>query len=251
MSGLRLACVCVCVCVCVLNHSVVSDSLQPHGLLAHQVPLSIAFSRQEYWSGLLFASSGYIFPTQWSNCHLLNWQMDSLPLSHHGSSVISWLLVKSTATVHIMRTMKYSSLLSQTAPHGYQSFLICPSWNWQSYCLCICWDSMNLLSPSVNGSVKCFSIHFANHLFSSVAQLCPTLCNPMDCSTPGFPIHHQLLELAQPHIHWVGDAIQSSHPLLSPSLPAFDLSSIKVFSNELALRIQHRSFQWIFRGAFL
>ena len=201
-----------------------SDSLCPTLWRAHQVPLSIAFSRQEYWSGLLFASSGYIFPTQGSNCHLLNWQMDSLPLSHHGSSVISWLLVKSTATVHIMRTMKYSSLLSQTAPHGYQSFLICPSWNWQSYCLCLCWDSMNLLSPSVNGSVKCFSIHFANHLFSSVAQLCPTLCNPMDCSTSGFPIHHQLLELAQPHIHWVGDAIQSSHPLLSPSLPALNLS---------------------------
>ena len=59
---------------------------------------------------------------------------------------------------------------------------------------------------------------------SSVAQLCPTLCNPMDCSTPGFPVHHQLPELALTHIHQVGDAIQPFHPLLSPSPPAFSLS---------------------------
>ena len=50
--------------------------------------------------------------------------------------------------------------------------------------------------------------------FRSVTQLCPTLCDPMDCSTPGLPIHHQLPELAQTHVHWVGDAIQSSHPLV-------------------------------------
>ena len=55
------------------------------------------------------------------------------------------------------------------------------------------------------------------HHFSSVAQLCPTLCDPMDCSMPGFNVHHQLLELAQTHIHGVGDAIQISHPLSFPS----------------------------------
>ena len=58
----------------------------------------------------------------------------------------------------------------------------------------------------------------------SLAQSCPTLCDPMDCSTPGFPVHHQLPELTQTHDHWVGDAIQPSHPLLSPSPPAFNLS---------------------------
>ena len=57
-----------------------------------------------------------------------------------------------------------------------------------------------------------------------VTQSCPTLCDPMDCSTPGFPIHHQLPELAQTHVHRVGDAIQPSYPLLSPSPPAFNLS---------------------------
>ena len=60
--------------------------------------------------------------------------------------------------------------------------------------------------------------------FSSVAQSCPTLCDPMDCSTPGIPVHHQLPELAQTHVHWVGDAIQPSYPLSSPSPPAFNLS---------------------------
>ena len=60
--------------------------------------------------------------------------------------------------------------------------------------------------------------------FSSVAQPCPTLCDPMDYSTPGFPVHHQLPELAQTHVHQVSDAMQPSHPLLSPSPPAFNLS---------------------------
>ena len=60
--------------------------------------------------------------------------------------------------------------------------------------------------------------------FSSVAQLCPTLCDLMDCTTPGFPVHHQLPELMQTHVHWVGDAIQPSHPLSSPSPRAFNLS---------------------------
>ena len=63
-----------------------------------------------------------------------------------------------------------------------------------------------------------------HHQFSSVTQLCPTLCNPMDCSMPGLPVHHQLLEFAQTHVHWVSDAIQPSHPLPSPSSPAFTLS---------------------------
>ena len=60
--------------------------------------------------------------------------------------------------------------------------------------------------------------------FSSVAQSCPPLCNSIDCSTPGFPIHRQLLELAQIHVHWVSDAIQPSHPPSSPSPSAFTLS---------------------------
>ena len=65
--------------------------------------------------------------------------------------------------------------------------------------------------------------------FSSVAQSCLTVCDPMDISTPGFPVHHQLLELTQTYVHWVGDAIQPSCPLSSPSPPAFNFPSIGVF----------------------
>ena len=62
-----------------------------------------------------------------------------------------------------------------------------------------------------------------NSDFSAVAQSSPTLCDPMNCSTPGFPVHHQFLELAQTHVHQVSDAIQPSHPLSSASPPAFNL----------------------------
>ena len=74
--------------------------------------------------------------------------------------------------------------------------------------------------------------------FSSVTQSCPTLCDPMNCSTPGLPVHHQLLESTQTHVHWVADAIQPSHPLSSPFTPSSIFPSIKVFSNESALCIR-------------
>ena len=74
--------------------------------------------------------------------------------------------------------------------------------------------------------------------FSSVAQSCLTLCDPMDCSMPGFPVHQQLPELTQTHVHWVSDVIQPSHPLSSPSPPALIFPSIRVFSNESVLHIR-------------
>ena len=74
--------------------------------------------------------------------------------------------------------------------------------------------------------------------FSPVAQLCPTLCHRMDCSTPGFSVHHQLPELTQIHVHRVNDAIQPSHPLSSLSSPAFNLSQDQVFSKESVLLIR-------------
>ena len=75
--------------------------------------------------------------------------------------------------------------------------------------------------------------------FSSVAQSCPTLCGPMDCSTSGFPVHHQFPELAQTHVHRVGDTIQPSHPLSSPSpFLLLIFPSIKVFASESVLPIR-------------
>ena len=71
--------------------------------------------------------------------------------------------------------------------------------------------------------------------FSSVAQSCLTLCDPMNHSTPGLQVHHQLPEFTQTHVHRVGNAIQPSHPLSSPSPPAPNPSSIRFFSNESTL----------------
>ena len=90
--------------------------------------------------------------------------------------------------------------------------------------------------------------------FSLVAQSCPTLCNPMNCCIPGLPVHHQLPESTQTHVHWVGDAIQPSHPLLSPSPPALNLSqhqglfkrvsSSHEVAKVLEFQLQHQSFPW-------
>ena len=74
--------------------------------------------------------------------------------------------------------------------------------------------------------------------FSSVAQSCPALCDPINRSTPGLPVHHQLPESTQSHVHRVGDAIKPSHPLSFPSPPASLFPSIRVFSSESALRIR-------------
>ena len=97
--------------------------------------------------------------------------------------------------------------------------------------------------------------------FSSVAQSCLTLCNPMDHSTPGFHVHHQLLEPTQTQVHWVSDAIQPSHPLSNPASPAFNLSqhqglfqwvsSSHQAAKVLEFHLQHQSFQWIFRTDLL
>ena len=113
-----------------------------------------------------------------------------------------------------------------------------------SFLFFVFWKKM-IRSVMVDGLKLCYcfshpfiSVHayyqtviFVPHLYSSnflsccsVTKLCPTICNPMDPSTQGFPVLHQLPELAQSHVHWVGDAIQCSHPLLSPSPPAFNLS---------------------------
>ena len=90
--------------------------------------------------------------------------------------------------------------------------------------------------------------------FSSVTQSCPTLCDPMTHSMPGLPVHHQLLESTKTHVHWVGDAIQPSHPLSSPSPHALNLSqhqglfhqvsSSHQVAKVLGLQLQHQSFQW-------
>ena len=137
--------------------------------LAHKVPLSMKFSRQEYWNGLLF-------PTPED---LLN---PGIEFTVCCVSCIGRCILYNWAT---------------------REFHILPS------------------------------VQFSSVQFSSVAQSCLTLCDPMNHSTPGLPVHHQLPEFTQTHVHWVSDAIQTSHPLSSPSPPALNPS-------------QHQSlFQWV------
>ena len=95
---------------------------------------------------------------------------------------------------------------------------------------------------------------YINFQFSSATQSRPTLCDPVNRSTPGLPVHYQLPESTQTHVHWVGDAIQPSHPLSSPSPPALNLSqhqglfkwvsSLHQVAKVLELQLQHQSFQW-------
>ena len=94
------------------------------------------------------------------------------------------------------------------------------------------------LSSDILPPASSFWTTISGTKFSSVAQLWPTLRDPMDCSPPGLPVHQYLLEPAQTHVHWVSDAIQPSPPLSSPSPPAFDLSQHQCFSNESVLRIK-------------
>ena len=119
-----------------------------------------------------------------------------------------------------------------------------------------------LLTPGMKlGSSEkhlCFplpkNLQFSALQFSSVVQSCPTLCDPMNRSTPGLPVHHQLPESTQTHDHRVSDAIQPSHPLSSPSPPALSLSqhqglfswisSLHEVAKVLECQFQHQSFQW-------
>ena len=136
-------------------------------------------------------------------------------------------------------------------------------------CVCACTQSLQLCltlqshglkptrlryqwnSPGKNTGV---GSHSLLHQFSSVVQSCPTLCDPMNCSTPGLPIHHQPPEFTQTHAHQVGDAIQPSHLLLSPSPPAPNpsqhqglfqwVNSSHEVAKVLQFQLQHQSFQW-------
>ena len=118
-------------------------------------------------------------------------------------------------------------------------------------CLCLCVKAYDNFPCSIFiGFEKLFEYLICpgtlpGSQFSSVIQSCPTFCHPMDCSMPGLPVHHQLPEFTQTHIHWVGDATQPSCPLSSPSPPAFYLSQHQVFTNDVALCIRWPNY-WSF-----
>ena len=118
------------------------------------------------------------------------------------------------------------------------------------------WKNAHITRHQGNANLKPNGIPLYNYSaqFSSVAQLCLILCDPMNRSTPGLPVHHQLPEFTQTHDHRVGDAIQPSHPLSSPSPPAPNpsqhqslfqwVSSSHEVAKALEFQLQHQSFQW-------
>ena len=145
-----------------LSHSVVSNSFATSWTVAHQAPLSMVFSRQEYWSGLPFPFPGVLPNPRTEN----------------------------------------------TSPALASRFFTSQPWE-KPYAYKKCTLKVIQILPNQS---------------SSVAQSGTTLCDPRNRSTPGFPVHHQLPESTQTHGHWVGDAIQPCHPLLSPSPPTLNLS---------------------------
>ena len=197
------------------SHSVVSDSFVTPKTIGCQDPLFMGF----FWAKLLewiaISSSGNL-AHEGSNPHL---QTDSLQLSNLGSLM-----------------QYYSGLLIDL---------------WLSHLPLLICLRVSLKSKFYHDISQ---IQFSSVQFISVAQSCPTLCDPMNHTTPGLPVHHQLPEFTQSLVHRVGDAIQPSHPLSSPSPPALNpfqhrglfhwVNSLHEVATVLQFQLQHQSFQW-------
>ena len=166
---------------------------------------------------LYFISS---FALCWNLCSLMRKYRQESLLFNTGSQRFAGILKSCLLNWSTSAEKQHRSLLLYT--------FLCWLWTWHKL-----WRSLtgSLFSFSIfPPEIQCLGLCVQ---FSSVAQSCPTLCNPMSCSTPGLPVHHQLPDFTQTHVHWVGDAIQPSHPLSSPSPPASNPS-------------QHQSlFQWV------
>ena len=148
----------------------------------------------------------------------------------------------------LQRLSQTISLLYRLSNQEWMSSWCCRSYNWKYSVV------DQLIGKYTDGDKVVFQ-------FSSVALLCPTLCKPMDLSSPGLPVHHQLPQFIQTDVYWVGDAIQPSHPLLAPSPPTFNLSQHQGLFQQISsscqvarvleFQLQHQFFQWIFRTDFL
>ena len=129
---------------------------------------------------------------------------------------------------HLRHRMESKNKLAWNSTTEDQWVLI--SWHSESWSLFVTFPfSLHFVFLLPSGSMPA-----GQNLFSSVQSLngVLTLCDPMDCSTPGLPVHHQLLEFTQTHIHWVGDATQPFHPLSSPFPPAFNLYNLNFYSRK-------------------
>ena len=195
-----------------------------------QAPLSMGFSRQEYWSGRPFPSPGDI-PDPGTEPDSPALQIDVLP----------------------------------SEPPGKQERLIWALHLYMHVCVCVCVHACaegnsvificNFHPVLSMDTEKCMILTFncIHQQYFQSAQLCPTLCSPMNRSMPGLPVHHQLPEITQTHVHQVGDAMQCSHPLPSASPPAPNpsqhqglfqqVNSSHEVAKVLEFQLQHQSFQ--------
>ena len=173
------------------------------------------------------------------------WRAEVHKVTKNWTSLSDWsatTIQKLSVSIHLI-LIKYQNLTRVTAWEG--SDIVCTNRTLKSK-LCLDFSS--------------FSSNLSSLQFSSVGQSCPTLCDPMNRSTPGLPVHHQFQEFTQTHVHWVGDAIQPSHSLLSPSPPAPNPSQHQSLfqwvnsSHEVAKVLEfqpHQSFQWTLRADLL
>ena len=182
-----------------------------------QAPLSMGFSRQQYWSELPFLS-------------LVNLPRPRIkPVSPALAGI--FFTAKSPGKWLILTGNVLFSFLPVTHPSDLPSFLIgCSS----SFWLCL----LNSLTSKFSATGPLPSSAFSSIQFSSVTQSRPTLCNHMNHSTWGLPVHHQLPQFIHTQVHRVGDATEPSYPLSSPSPPASNPPSIRVFSNQSTLRMK-------------
>ena len=179
-------------------------------------------------------------------CHISLW------ISHRYTYVP--LLLNLPSTSHPILPSRLSQSTRFEHPTSYSKFpLAIKFYPWQ----CVCFSATPAGRPTLSFPLcvhSLFSMSVSHSVqFSSVTQSCPTLCDPMNRSTPGLPVHHQLPESTQTHVHWVGDAIQPSHPLSSPSLPDLNLSqhhsllkwvsSLQKVAKVLEFQLQHKSHQ--------
>ena len=206
------------------------------------------------WTALIMKTGGFIQKmyvvkkSQTLHIHSLSGLTTQIPLTH--LTYLAWL--------HSMPTLPPTQLwrLQRREPDLRNHIL-------EDSTVSIHWFSnglLVLLLKSKNHRPRDFLLMKA-YQFSSITQLYPTLCDPVDCSTPGFPVFYYLPEFAQTHVHWVGYAIQPSHPLPLHSPAVLNLSQHQGLFQQLnsscemakvmELRLRHQSFQWICRVDFL
>ena len=203
--------------------------------VACQVPLFMGFSRQEYWSGFPFPPSG--------------------DLIYPGIKPVSPLSGRFFTTKPPGKPQTMYSWPKFPFPNPWTCCFLTKE---KFLCFCLCWEGFSGNKHFKEQSFLFDSIQpclqFSSVQFTLVTQSCPTLCDPMDCSRPDIPVHLQLPGFAQTHVHRVGDAIQPSHLLSSPSPPALNLSqhqglfewvsSSHQVAKVLEFQLQHQSFQW-------